>query len=68
MLQWARANGCDWDGSTCNGALNAGEAAGWAEVLEWALAHGCEFSGDDEDGQGWPAWALEIFRYVFVDA
>ena len=37
MLQWARANGCRWDGDTCAGA--AGE--GHLEVLQWARANGC---------------------------
>ena len=32
VLQWARANGCDWDASTCSYAAEAGDL----EMLKWA--------------------------------
>jgi hypothetical protein len=37
MLQWARANGCDWDEHTCSAA----EVSGHLAVLRWARANGC---------------------------
>merc|ERR1719262_62002 len=37
VLQWARAHGCTWDGTTCAyAAMN-----GHLEVLKWARAQGC---------------------------
>jgi hypothetical protein len=45
-LQWARANGCDWDGDTCSAAA----AGGHLEVLQWARASGCpENDAESED-------------------
>jgi hypothetical protein len=38
MLQWARANGCDWDARTCSEAARLGHLA----VVEWARANGCD--------------------------
>ena len=40
MLQWAHANECPWDGSTCS------EAAYWGyfKMLKWARANGCLWS------------------------
>ena len=43
MLQWARANGCDWDWSTCSVAAEGGHIA----VLQWARANGCEWDRVD---------------------
>ena len=40
-LQWARANGCEWDADTCSEAAGGGHL----EVLQWARANGCP---DDE--------------------
>jgi hypothetical protein len=37
LLQWARANGCPWDESTCAKAAEGGQL----EVLRWARANGC---------------------------
>lgn len=37
VLQWARANGCPWNVSTCSGAANGGHL----EVLRWARANDC---------------------------
>ena len=37
MLQWARANGCEWDEVTCYYAAKGGHL----EVLQWARANGC---------------------------
>ena len=39
MLQWARANGCEWDAATCSSAAGGGHL----EVLQWARANGCEW-------------------------
>ena len=39
VLQWARANGCDWDWSTCSEAAVGGHLA----VLQWARANGCDW-------------------------
>eukprot|EP01052_Picozoa_sp_SAG31_P034775 SAG31_NODE_4108_length_3576_cov_1.978142_2_plen_178_part_00 len=35
VLQWARANGCEWDSHTCSSAAEGGHL----EVLQWARAH-----------------------------
>jgi hypothetical protein len=37
VLQWLRANGCEWDGETCENAKKGGHL----EVLQWAIANGC---------------------------
>ena len=39
MLQWARANGCEWDADTCMFAASGGHLG----VLQWARANGCEW-------------------------
>jgi hypothetical protein len=39
VLQWARANGCEWDEYTCSDAARGGHL----EVLQWARANGCEW-------------------------
>jgi hypothetical protein len=41
-LQWARANGCDWDSNTCMEAAGGGHLA----VLQWARASGCDWDRD----------------------
>ena len=38
-LQWLRANGCPWDGETCEWAVRGGHV----ELLAWARANGCEW-------------------------
>ena len=40
-LQWAQANGCDWDADTCREAA----AGGHLHVLQWARANGCPWDG-----------------------
>ena len=40
MLQWARANGCKWNGLTCASAAEGGHL----EVLQWARANGCPWT------------------------
>jgi hypothetical protein len=40
VLQWARANSCDWNAETC---LNAAES-GHLNVLQWARMNGCEWN------------------------
>ena len=37
MLQWLRANGCDWNAGTCYGAAKGGHLA----MLQWARTNGC---------------------------
>ena len=37
VLQWARANGCDWDSGTCEAAAGGGHL----ELLQWLKANGC---------------------------
>ena len=37
VLQWARANGCQWNTNTCLFAASGGQL----EVLQWARANGC---------------------------
>ena len=37
VLQWARENGCRWDGGTCSAAAEYGHL----EVLQWARENGC---------------------------
>ena len=38
VLQWARANGCEWYEFTCTFAARGGHL----EVLQWARANGCK--------------------------
>jgi hypothetical protein len=38
VLQWVRANGCDWDIGMCAAAAEGGHL----EVLQWACANGCD--------------------------
>ena len=42
-LQWAQANGCEWDADTCWAAAKGGHLA----LLQWARANGCEWDRDD---------------------
>jgi hypothetical protein len=39
VLQWARANGCDWNAATCSEAAEGGHL----EVLQWLRANGCDW-------------------------
>jgi hypothetical protein len=39
VLQWARANGCEWNADTCWVAAQGGHLA----VLQWARANGCDW-------------------------
>ena len=39
VLQWARANGCEWDSEVCRAAAGGGHLA----VLRWARENGCEW-------------------------
>jgi hypothetical protein len=39
LLQWMRANGCDWDEYTCSAAARGGHLA----VLQWARVNGCDW-------------------------
>jgi hypothetical protein len=48
-LQWARANGCDWNEYTCSSAAEGGHLA----VLQWARANGCEWNSDRPNGCEW---------------
>ena len=43
VLQWARANGCDWNWDTCSAAAEGGHL----EVLQWARANGCPWDRQD---------------------
>ena len=56
MLQWLRANGCEWDEETCYAA-----AGGHLEVLQWARVNGCAWDRADclkwaADGSGTREW------------
>ena len=42
VLQWLRANDCDWDEYTCSGAASDEHL----EVLQWARANGCDWDRD----------------------
>ena len=42
VLQWARANGCDWDTGTCYLAAQEGHL----DVLQWARANGCDWNSE----------------------
>ena len=45
VLQWARANGCDWDELTCIRAVSGGHMA----MLQWAWANchdGCDWNAN----------------------
>jgi hypothetical protein len=39
-MQWARANGCPWNESTCSWAAGGGHL----EVLQWLRANGCPWN------------------------
>jgi hypothetical protein len=59
LLQWARANGCPWNGWTCAGAAEGGHL----EILKWARANGCPWdemtcSGAAKSGH------LEVLQWV----
>ena len=45
MLQWARANSCEWDEDTCSFAAGGGHL----EVLQWARANGCPWDWETTD-------------------
>jgi hypothetical protein len=45
LLQWAHANGCPWDGLTCNAALSVGSIDG----LKWARGNGCPYGDASDD-------------------
>ena len=53
VLQWARANGCEWNEDTCSDAAEEGHL----EVLQWARANGCpervssESESESEDSE-----------------
>jgi hypothetical protein len=49
LLQWARANGCPWDKSTCAQAARGGHL----DVLQWAFTNGCPW------GEETCVWAAE---------
>ena len=40
MLEWARANGCDWNLWTCAYAARGGHL----DIIQWAREHGCRWS------------------------
>ena len=42
VLQWARANGCDWNSVTCYVAAGGGHL----EVLQWLRANGCDWDSE----------------------
>ena len=53
VLQWARANGCDWDAETWEAAVEGGDPA----ILQWLHDNGCpgadvEVDEEDEDEEG----------------
>jgi hypothetical protein len=39
VLQWLKANGCDWSANTCSEAAEGGHLV----LLQWARANGCEW-------------------------
>ena len=43
VLQWARANECSWNASTCANAARKGHL----EVLQWARTNGCPWNEMD---------------------
>ena len=40
MLQWLRANGCEWDAGTCTAAAGGGQLV----VLQWLRANDCAWN------------------------
>ena len=40
MLEWLRANGCEWDEMMCAEAAGCGHL----EVLKWRREHGCPWN------------------------
>ena len=42
LLQWCRANDCEWNQATCSHAASGGHL----ELLQWCRANGCEWDAD----------------------
>ena len=59
MLQWLRANGCQWNQLTSSFAAEGGHL----EMLQWARANGCPW---DEDTCWWAAvnGHLEVLQWA----
>jgi hypothetical protein len=60
VLQWARANGCPWDGDTCTIAAERGHL----EVLRWARANGCPWDEAAAYERAARAGRLEVLRWM----
>ena len=60
MLQWARANGCEWDAETCTKAA----AEGHLEVLQWARANGCDWLPEDTCSYAAHGGHLEVLQWA----
>ena len=54
LVQSLRADGCPWDKSTCDFAVDGGHV----EVLRWARENGCPWDTDTR------AWAADKFGYT----
>jgi len=59
VLQWARANGCLWNGETCYWAATGGHL----EILQWARANGCPWNENTCWGAA-QVGHLEVLRWA----
>jgi len=59
VLQWARANGCLWNGETCYWAATSGHL----EILQWARANGCPWNENTCWGAA-QVGHLEVLRWA----
>jgi hypothetical protein len=59
VLQWARANGCLWNGETCYWAATGGHL----EILQWARANGCPWNENTCWGAA-QVGPLEVLRWA----
>ena len=52
ILQWARANGCQWRSDTCECAAQNGHL----EILQWARNNGCPWNENTQKiaKEKWP--------------
>ena len=59
-LQWAWANGCDWDVNTCTAAAGGGHLV----TLQWARANGCPWSVQATSGAAAGGGHLAVLQWL----
>jgi len=58
ILQWLRANGCEWNKDTCFEAA----AHGHAKVLSWARENGCDWDAENCAAEAAHRGHLEVLQ------